>query len=76
MVQITSPIRKTHHQRSSVVALKASGLSYREISSQLRIPHTTVAHIWNYYKVTDDVGDRLRKGRPAIFTNKGERNTI
>ena len=76
MPRSTTAPRTTSRQRSSVIALKERGLSYRTISFQLGIPRTTVADIWTRYKETGDVEDRPRTGRPTILTDRGERNII
>jgi transposase len=72
----TASARTTSHKHSSIIALKEEGLSYRAISFRLGIPKTTVADTWNRYKTTSSIKDRPRSGRPAILTDREERNAI
>ena len=57
--------------RWQVIGIREASMSLRQISQRVGLHHSTVSRIANKHRLTNDVKDRPRLGRPVLLPDEG-----
>jgi len=74
-ISIMKPKRKesTVEVREIVINMYNNKKSYREIARTVNLATSTVHSIVKKYKLTGEIVNKLRKGRPRVLSDRDER---
>src|SRR4051812_46652190 len=62
--------------RGRIIGQKESGVSIHQIAKNLRRPRSTIRSFLKKYKMTSDIKDRPRSGRPKVTNEREDRHIV
>ena len=70
------PPQLSNAVRWQIIGMREAGMSLRQIAQRVGHHHSTVSHIVNKHRLTNDVKDRPRSGRSSRITSRRENNAL